>query len=363
MKTNKRDISIDILRGIAIVMVVIGHSGFKYTKYIYMFHVPLFFLISGFLRSRDCQHFTDLKNFVINKLKRLYIPYIQYNCIFLLFSNLFLILNVYHTRDSLSTYPELLGSPVEYNSIISTINSLLSTLLFCGGSQLGGALWFLRTMFITSIIFEIENLVLLKSNWKIYFLFIFNLILFSVGYYFSSHNLHTFLNAESFLTIMVFYSLGSLLKFYQNKKPKGLLQQGLLLLFCVTVFFIASIGLNVNIGKNEFSSAIGVLSTSITAFIILYYLAKLISVTFLSSIFQYLGKHTIEILALHFLAFKLVSWLLVIKFDEPYIFISSYPYYLANYWWLYTIVGVSIPLIFAFIKDNIQKKYEKKQCG
>lgn len=40
---------IDVLKGIMIIFVVIGHSWFPYSQYIYWFHMPVFFMISGYL--------------------------------------------------------------------------------------------------------------------------------------------------------------------------------------------------------------------------------------------------------------------------------------------------------------------------
>ena len=41
---------IDIVKGIGIISVVVGHI--FYTPYIYAFHMPLFFIIGGFLFSQ-----------------------------------------------------------------------------------------------------------------------------------------------------------------------------------------------------------------------------------------------------------------------------------------------------------------------
>lgn len=46
---KERDKSIDIARGLAIILVVVGHSGINqyFWNLIYFFHMPLFFFISG----------------------------------------------------------------------------------------------------------------------------------------------------------------------------------------------------------------------------------------------------------------------------------------------------------------------------
>ena len=49
-KTTLRDPSFDILKGLGILLMIMGHVGFGelFSKYIHAFHMPLFFLISGY---------------------------------------------------------------------------------------------------------------------------------------------------------------------------------------------------------------------------------------------------------------------------------------------------------------------------
>ena len=52
MKLKERDKSIDIMKGILIFFVIIGHYpsiNERIQSIIYWFHMPLFFMISGYL--------------------------------------------------------------------------------------------------------------------------------------------------------------------------------------------------------------------------------------------------------------------------------------------------------------------------
>lgn len=71
-----RSQNIDILRGLLIILVVIGHfnNGIAH-DIIFLFHMPLFFIISGYLLKRE--HLTE-KNYILNKSKSLMIPYAVY---------------------------------------------------------------------------------------------------------------------------------------------------------------------------------------------------------------------------------------------------------------------------------------------
>ena len=46
---TRRDSTIDILKGIGIILVVLGHADFPFRDWVYLFHMALFFITSGYL--------------------------------------------------------------------------------------------------------------------------------------------------------------------------------------------------------------------------------------------------------------------------------------------------------------------------
>ena len=67
---------IDIAKGIGIILVIIGHVSINanINDFIYSFHMPLFFIISGFL-------YKPKKNFVKNKVRSILIPYFVFSIV------------------------------------------------------------------------------------------------------------------------------------------------------------------------------------------------------------------------------------------------------------------------------------------
>ena len=55
---KNRDVTLDYIKGIGIILMIIGHSDFAFLydgllrHFIYSFHMPLFFLCSGYLYKR-----------------------------------------------------------------------------------------------------------------------------------------------------------------------------------------------------------------------------------------------------------------------------------------------------------------------
>ena len=98
IQKKKRDVSLDVAKGILIFLVVWGHSiqfGFGYSygesygcytdwifRFIYTFHMPLFMAISGYLfyysNKKPC------KEVIISRLKSIGIPYLIYCTIMVL---------------------------------------------------------------------------------------------------------------------------------------------------------------------------------------------------------------------------------------------------------------------------------------
>ena len=53
LKNKGRAVHIDIAKGIAICLMVYGHVNSYGSSYIYLFHMPLFFILSGYLTKLD----------------------------------------------------------------------------------------------------------------------------------------------------------------------------------------------------------------------------------------------------------------------------------------------------------------------
>jgi acyltransferase len=71
-----KDISIDVAKGIGIILVVFGHTCHNYivTSYIYSFHMPLFFFLTGFTFNY-AQHKDNPAYFLWKRILRLMVPY------------------------------------------------------------------------------------------------------------------------------------------------------------------------------------------------------------------------------------------------------------------------------------------------
>lgn len=130
----QRDVSLDFVRGMGMILVVLGHTLAVYTDFIYLFHVPVFFIVSGALFKSTGNVRADL----YKKWMRLYIPNLKYGIIFLLLHNAFVSWGIYDAANSYETRDYLKAT---------------AKILCFGNEEMGGAMWFLRSLFFAYCLF------------------------------------------------------------------------------------------------------------------------------------------------------------------------------------------------------------------
>ena len=92
MTNTKRNNTLDVARGLAIILVVLGHiiqhnlagnSCSLIFKVVYSFHMPLFFLLSGYVSAynKEIHSLSDLGDNVCKKTVQLYVPYLTFGLI------------------------------------------------------------------------------------------------------------------------------------------------------------------------------------------------------------------------------------------------------------------------------------------
>ena len=83
ISTRRRDPVVDVIRGIGILLVVVGHSGTNFWRFIYLFHMPLFIMLSGYLyRVSDLKKQSRIKWFVFGFLLLRLILFLRFFIIF-----------------------------------------------------------------------------------------------------------------------------------------------------------------------------------------------------------------------------------------------------------------------------------------
>lgn len=138
IQLNYRKDYLDIAKGIGIILVVLGHCPQAYNplmQWIYSFHMPLFFFVSGMVWNRTSHEDKGYFNkvFLLDKIKRLIVPCYFWGVIYMIL-----------------------------NAVIDKRFSFVNIMYLLYGSQSGfshagsvTSLWFLPCMFLSVCLFEV----------------------------------------------------------------------------------------------------------------------------------------------------------------------------------------------------------------
>lgn len=137
--------NIAIAKGLCIILMVVGHSGCPslLSKFIYIFHMPLFFFFSGFFFNTKKLH--PAKDYIKRKVKVLWWPFVKWSTFFLIVHNI--LYYIYFEK--------------EFFTINEIVKKALLIPLMYGNDPLIGGYWFLNNLFY-SIIFIIALSLFMK---------------------------------------------------------------------------------------------------------------------------------------------------------------------------------------------------------
>lgn len=89
----------------------------------------------------------EIMEFVIKRVKRLYLPYVLYNVFLLIMHNFFVEINIYTDNPLFVLNENCCGELMSYYSMNELVIQIVKIFLFMGSEQLAGATWFLRALF------------------------------------------------------------------------------------------------------------------------------------------------------------------------------------------------------------------------
>ncbi|MGN0550916.1 MAG: acyltransferase family protein [Acutalibacteraceae bacterium] len=279
-RINGRIIWIDQLRAIAMLFVILGHSSIdkNAVDYFYSFHMPLFFIISGITHRPG--KYESLKQIVIDKAKRLLVPYVVLNII---------------------TFPIWFCSWKILDDAKSTLFDLLKGLFYVNSNVYqtpSPATWFLVSLFFAEIVLYLLERIS-KNNSAVLTCLV--MITGLAGYVEGLNTkLQHVLHLDDALTAVVFIYIGYI--FYQNKDKILKLLSNKALYVILIVGFIAlgyyfqSRNGRISMHNNRYHSIIYFyLSALLTSFAVIFASFK---IPYLKSL-TYIGKNTIVYLGLH----------------------------------------------------------------
>lgn len=364
---HKRNVEIDIVKGLAIILMVIGHVETPAHNFIYLFHMAVFFIAAGyFYKDNASESLQSVFTYTVKKLKGLWLPYALWTAIFSLLRNFFIDINVYTNNPLvLETVDSKFAFVTEYWSWKEILINIVKGCILPGNVQVGGALWFLATLLQISVLYCIVDFVLKKLLNKKNLLIaqgMISVLFLLIGYLFNVKHISLFGIGTCFSCYCLFYA-GLMLNKYSAKLYAAKVSINIIL-------FVISIGIllvlnrmgSVGLAANNYNNPIFLLLASIAGWFMLYQLAALLKKNeCITKMISYIGKNTLPIVILHFLAFKVVSFIGVMIQGEELYKVAAFPVLYLGLGWriLYTLTGIIIPLgvneIWKYMKGKMIK--------
>lgn len=299
---EKRIDWIDYAKALCIFLVVLGHSHIPLSikSIVYVFHIPLFFFLSGVLFSFE--KYPNYKSFLKRRVFQLVLPYLFFNVVTYLFWF-------------------FIGRKVG-DDVILGLHPLKQLLGIVWGNDANHFLEHCAPLWFLACLFSVENLYYfvfkhLKTSYKIIGIVSFA-ILGYLDYRFNPIRFPWGLNVA--LTTIVFYGLGALLRSkILEQKNKSIVWWSTLSIFSfLAVMLIAKLNGKVEVSVGEYRNygyfLIGALF-GIT-FVVSISNAITLSVGRIQFI-RFIGKNTLIILGFHILAGSFIKAITYYLFKLP----------------------------------------------
>lgn len=395
---NKRVDYLDTAKGFGILMVCIGHACTNHgsaaecqmadlIRFVTLFHMALFFFINGMLYQTKYSERPVVG--CLKKFRAYYIPFVKYNLLFWLFHNLFVKFHLISGKLDAKDYA--------YEGLRAYAVSFLKSI--AGFRQrFAGAMWFLEALIVISIVFILIDYVATKmfSQKRIVALTVMVLGVVLVN---RLLDLSEVPHVPGALTQMVYWGLNGLLFFYLGylyrfyswneklQKHKIWLVPLLLVIVVSAVVImkpqVVSVITNSSIPVYQSVSGAFVGAAGMKGLPLLQYIfyaligfCGIVMIILLSQfrgiagvkVMKTLGKYSLHIMCLHFLAFKCVSLLIIWVYHMPVERLAEYPVIngVGGLWWIaYTICGCLLPVLavklFEAVKSKINFGHRKRE--
>lgn len=300
MLEKKRILWIDYTKTICIYFVLLGHAHTTQplTDFIYAFHMPLFFFLSGTLFSFE-KHPT-FKEFALKRFKRIMVPYLWINLITYIFW-LFV------------------GRNFGMDSSHETVwyDSLLSTLLGIGKIEHNIPMWFFLCLYTLEIIYYIIFKPLKNNTRKTIIVLFVIACLGYINYRFNPFPLPFYLGPA--LVGMVFYGIGNVaahhIKEFYTIKPVHIV---ILLFSFLILLFVSQKNGYVIMSDNNYQNYLLFFVSSLAGIGMFVIIGNWLSIKpFSKKFITYVSQNTLLINSFHLLVFSILKGIMVFVLHIP----------------------------------------------
>lgn len=353
-----RNITISISKGIAIVLMVAGHAEPPdlISNFIYIFHMPLFFITAGYFFSRR-----DVDNpwdFCSRRFKGLYLTFLKWALVFLVLHNLWFEVGL--LNEQFGNWTGGVTHPYSWREFFKRL-FLIVTSMSGYDEFMAGAFWFFRGLLVASVLF----LVLFRlANRTKYDSMVFPAAAVCVALLaFQAYRLGfgfkvTVIPNGGLRDIWgcFFFGIGVLFRHFESKlacRPW---------LTALSIAILAIGAWNHWCGMNNSGQLRDLLTLPLTGtagFIAVHHLSSIIAQipSRATRLLTFTGDNTLYVFVFHIISFKVVSALKILYYGLDWGQIGCHMVIHYNnhedmFWLLYTFVGTFLPLGAVWLIQN-----------
>ena len=349
MESGKREAWVDIAKAITIIAVVMGHIEVRFTQidrlpelsqFIYMWHVPVFFMIGGYFLKDE--RLLRPVGFISGKLRRLYVPTI------LLYISVILFHNCYIDWGWYDLSMEYGGKYVGYWNAHEYVRQIAMVVAFAGREPLLGAMWFVFVLLfalcglslVTRLAKRME-----KGTFTMELIRCVLLAALSASSLVATKYFGIMIpRVSNVFTAMWLIYVGMIIK-RRVGFTSGIMAMSAFAIVLTACYFSQGVSLNIN-------KCDGIISLTLISACALYavsYVSQMLAPTTIGRMLIVVGRESYAVMALHLIGFKVCSMIICKWIDVD---ISSLMAQCGNsvaMFCAYLTCGVGIPIVMARI--------------
>ena len=342
----------NIVKGIGILSIVIGHCFYKLVPFVYMYHLVIFFFAGGYFYNEE-KYGDDPYKHLNAKLKSNWPKYVIYSLIILFLHNILfkagIILETEHYGFSLFT------------------KAIINILLFNNPENLSCPLWFVPVYIFSAIIFGTIiyycRKLKYKEEYKKNIMIIFSSIFCGLlGLYLNYRNINFLYHFQTAILVVPLFSIGYFVKKYVKDLNKYLNIIPFIICFIVLLYMSYKTNFRIDLTFNKIGNIFLFYIISLVGIYFCLYLAKIIlKIPYIKNYFCLLGIYSFEIMAFHFLVIKTIDFIYAFStgiWDSK--IYGEFPYAFGHLWPVYILLGTSVPTVICYFINKYGNKKNNK---
>lgn len=342
----------DIVKALGIIAVVLGHCCpiRNVILFVYGYHLALFFFISGTTYNEE-KYALKPFDFLSARVKKLWPGYFLYMTAFTLIHNI-AVRTQLHSWDNMYTLGNI-------------CKRIWNNFLLSGSELFGGALWYVPALLVSLLAFSAIVYFSTRYGRKYPVIFIVGLCVLGgyAGIIFNLSKTHLTWHSHTSLLALPIICAGYLFRHYKLYEKHIFRWYIAVPCFVFFYYFIIIKVYRIELSAEMIGSKYLFYPISLAGIYFIFYIASLIGkVPVLKNVFAFIGQHSFDIMAMHFLVIKAIDVIYGQLTNQLPSTIPVFPKAYGQLWPVYLIASLTVPPVLRIGVDKIWTKFNSLIC-